>query len=232
MNQIEQRLVASLVPYASNPRKNDAAVSRMMASIHEFGFKIPILCTSDGLVVDGHLRLKAAIHMNLTDVPVILCDEWTDAQVKAFRMMANRSATWAEWDEDLLSLEIKALQDSQYDLAQTGFNESELQSLLAEQEVAQAGERDLAEVRVFSVVFTRGEEAEVVQALTPFREQVERDGAVDWKGAALVAMCRAARTASGAPALRDHTSRSTAPRPLETDPPSIPRADNPRRSTR
>jgi ParB-like chromosome segregation protein Spo0J len=66
----------------------------MCGSIREFGFKIPVLARSDGEVVDGHLRLKAACRLNITEVPVILCDEWTPAQVKAFRPMVNRSVTW------------------------------------------------------------------------------------------------------------------------------------------
>src|SRR5579863_6105210 len=103
---IEYRLIDQLVFYARNPRKNDAAVDRMVASIREFGFKIPVLARGDGEVVDGHLRLKAAKKLGITEVPVILCDEWTPAQVKAFRLMVNRSVTWAEWDEDLVSLEL------------------------------------------------------------------------------------------------------------------------------
>src|SRR5690348_5646785 len=98
-----------LVFYARNPRKNDAAVDRMCSSIREFGFKVPVLARSDGEVVDGHLRLKAARKLGITEVPVILCDEWTDAQVKAFRLMVNRSVTWADWDEELLSLELQDL---------------------------------------------------------------------------------------------------------------------------
>src|SRR5208337_4166945 len=94
--------IERLVFYARNPRKNGAAVDRMVASIREYGFKIPVLARSDGEVVDGHLRLKAARQLGLTEVPVILCDEWTPVQVKAFRLMVNRSVTWADWDEELL----------------------------------------------------------------------------------------------------------------------------------
>src|SRR5438874_2875149 len=86
--------IERLVPYARNTRKNDAAVDRMTASIREFGFKIPVLARSNGDVVDGHLRLKAATKLGITEVPVILCDEWTPAQVKAFRLMVNRSVGW------------------------------------------------------------------------------------------------------------------------------------------
>src|SRR5271170_6517912 len=95
--QVEVWPIDKLMPYLRNPRKNDAAVDRMMASIHEFGFKIPILARSSGEIVDGHLRHKAAKKLGMTELPVILCDEWTDTQVKAFRLMANRSVAWAEW---------------------------------------------------------------------------------------------------------------------------------------
>ena len=88
---IEYWEIARLVEYPRNPRKNDAAVDRMCASIREFGFKIPCLVQGDGEVVDGHLRLKAARKLGITEIPVIFCDEWTPAQVRAFRLMVNRS---------------------------------------------------------------------------------------------------------------------------------------------
>jgi DNA modification methylase len=122
--------IDKLVFYARNPRKNDAAVDRMCASIREFGFKIPCLIRSDGEVIDGHLRLKAARKLGITDIPVILCDEWTPAQVKAFRLMVNRSATWADWDEELLALEFQDLQTSDFDLSLTGFDTKEIDDLL------------------------------------------------------------------------------------------------------
>src|ERR1700722_8268805 len=100
LDRIESWPIDRLIAYERNPRKNDAAVDRMMASIREYGFKIPVLARSDGEVVDGHLRLKAAKKLGITEVPVILCDEWTEAQVKAFRLMVNRSVTWADWDEE------------------------------------------------------------------------------------------------------------------------------------
>src|SRR4051794_38331361 len=119
-----------LVFYARNPRKNDTAVDRMIGSIREFGFKIPVLARSDGEVIDGHLRLKAAKKLGIADVPVILCDEWTPAQVKAFRLMVNRSVAWAEWDDALLGLELADLKDLAYDLDLTGFDACEIDALL------------------------------------------------------------------------------------------------------
>src|ERR1019366_1922889 len=113
-----------------NLRKNDHAVDQMVASIQQFGFKIPILTRSDGVVVDGDLRLKAARKLGMTEVPVILCDEWSDAQVKAFRLMANRSASWAEWDLDLVALEIEDLKAADFDLSLTGFDAFEIDEIL------------------------------------------------------------------------------------------------------
>ena len=103
----------------------------MCSSIREFGFKIPVLARSDGEVVDGHLRLKAAAKLSIAEVPVILCDEWTPTQVKAFRLLVNRSVTWASWDEELLALELKDLSDFKFDLTLTGFDTNEIDGLLA-----------------------------------------------------------------------------------------------------
>jgi hypothetical protein len=121
--------IDKLVLYARNPRKNDAAVDRMCGSIFEYGFKLPCLVRSDGEVIDGHLRLKAARKLGIAEIPVILCDEWTPAQVKAFRLLVNRSAAWAEWDEELLKLELRDIKASDYDLALTGFDMAEIDAL-------------------------------------------------------------------------------------------------------
>jgi len=129
--RIEIWPIERLVEYPRNPRKNDAAVDRMCASIREFGFKIPCLVRSDGEVVDGHLRLKAARRFGISEIPVILCDEWTPAQVKAFRLMVNRSVEWAAWDETLLALELQEIQASDFDLSLTGFDPGEIDDLLA-----------------------------------------------------------------------------------------------------
>src|ERR1700674_2657893 len=128
--QVQIWHIDRLVFYARNPRKNDAAVDRMCSSIREFGFKIPVLARSDGEVVDGHVRLKAARKLGITEVPVMLCDEWTSAQVKAFRLMVNRSVTWAAWDDELLALELQEIQESDFDLILTGFDPGEIDKLL------------------------------------------------------------------------------------------------------
>ena len=129
--EIQTWPIDQLVVYARNPRKNDAAVDRMCSSIREFGFKIPCLVRSDGEVIDGHLRLKAAGKLGITEIPVILCDEWTAAQVKAFRLLVNRSVAWADWDPELLKLELQEIQGLDFDLNLTGFDVPEIEELLA-----------------------------------------------------------------------------------------------------
>jgi DNA modification methylase len=102
----------------------------MVSSFQEFGFRLPVLAKSDGLVVDGHLRLKAARKMGIEEVPVVLADDMTDNQIKAFRLLANRSSNWAEWDDDLVALELGDLQEAGFDLLKTGFDEDELDAFL------------------------------------------------------------------------------------------------------
>ncbi len=135
--QIQFWHIDRLHPYIRNPRKNDAAVDRMCSSIGEFGFKIPVLARSNGEVCDGHLRLKAARKLgswpsgDTTAIPVLLCDEWSEAQVRAFRLLVNRSATWADFDEELLALELQELNEADFDLSLTGFDPGEIDGLLA-----------------------------------------------------------------------------------------------------
>jgi ParB-like chromosome segregation protein Spo0J len=124
--KVEAWPIDRLIPYVRNPRKNDEQVDRMASAIREFGFRVPIVARSDGSVVDGHLRLKAAQKLGLKEVPVALADELTEAQVKAFRILANKSANWAEWDTDLLKLELQELQELDFDLELTGFDAEEL----------------------------------------------------------------------------------------------------------
>lgn len=127
---IENWKLDKLVPYARNPRKNDDVVERMCGAIREFGFRIPVVAKSDGTIVDGHLRYKAACQLALDTVPVVLADDLTDTQIKAFRLLANQSANWAEWDDGLLKLEIQDLQQLDFNLDLTGFDYSDIEKLL------------------------------------------------------------------------------------------------------
>lgn len=126
MLQHETWPIDKLVEYARNPRKNDHAVDRVAAAIREFGFRVPVVAKSDGTVVDGHLRLKAAKKLGLTEVPVVLADDMTDLQIKAFRLSVNKMAELAEWDEELLAVELLDLNAADFDMALLGFDATEL----------------------------------------------------------------------------------------------------------
>jgi len=127
--QFETWPIERCIGYARNPRKNDHAVDRVASAIREFGFRVPIVAKSDGTVVDGHLRLKAAAKLGLTEVPVILADDLTDAQIKAFRLSVNKVSEFAEWDIDLLKLEFEDLDAAGFDLTLTGFDLGEIAAL-------------------------------------------------------------------------------------------------------
>ena len=141
MQQLEEWKVSDLIEYARNPRKNDHAVDKVAAAIREFGFRVPILAKSDKTVVDGHLRLKAAKKLGLETVPVILCDDMSEAQIKAFRISVNRVAEFAEWDNDLLRIELDELGEMGFDLELTGFSLDEIEGLEVE-EIAPEYEED------------------------------------------------------------------------------------------
>ncbi len=141
-DQIKLWPTDKLLPYVRNPRKNDHAIEQMAGVIREFGFRIPIVAKSTGEVIDGHLRLKAALKMGLQSVPVVLADELTESQIKAFRILANRSATWAEWDDELLGIELTELKDAGFDLALTGFSPEEWDALIAGGETSEDGLTD------------------------------------------------------------------------------------------
>lgn len=113
--------IDKLLPYARNPRKNDHAVEKAASWIREFGFRVPILAKSDGTIVDGHLRLKAAKKLGLKELPVTIADDMTKVQIKAFRLSVNRMSELAEWDDDFLKIELEELDNLQYDISSLDF---------------------------------------------------------------------------------------------------------------
>jgi 3'-phosphoadenosine 5'-phosphosulfate sulfotransferase (PAPS reductase)/FAD synthetase len=128
---IEDRPIEQVLPYENNPRVNDHAVEAVAASIREFGFRTPILCDGDGVIIAGHTRLKAARKLGMKSVPVIVADDLPPSKVQALRIADNQLSTLATWDESLLELELSALQSANYDLSILGFDEEELARLLA-----------------------------------------------------------------------------------------------------
>jgi DNA modification methylase len=123
--QIDLWPIERVIPYDRNPRLNDQAVDAVAASLKEFGFRQPIVVDREGMIVVGHTRWKAAKKLGLAQVPVHVAD-LTPEQAKAYRLADNQTATIAEWDKELLPLELADLQSMGVDLGLLGFSEDEL----------------------------------------------------------------------------------------------------------
>ena len=140
-----------LIPYARNPRKNAAAVATVAASLKEFGWRQPIVVDEDMVILAGHTRLEAARQLGLATAPVHIARGLTPAQARAYRLMDNRASENAEWDEALLGLELGDLQGDGFDLALTGFDDAELNRLLAglgDEDDGREGEDEVPETPV------------------------------------------------------------------------------------
>lgn len=118
-------------PYERNPRINDSAVDSVAASLREFGFRQPIVVDAEGIIIVGHTRLKAAQKLGLAQVPVHVATDLAPAQIQAYRIADNQTATIADWNFDLLPLELADLQAANFDLGLLGFDQDELTKLLA-----------------------------------------------------------------------------------------------------
>ena len=114
MNIINMK-IADIRPYKKNPRHNEGAVEAVARSIKEFGWQQPIVVDKDMVVIVGHTRLKAAEQLGLTEVPVVVADHLTPEQVQAYRIADNKTGELAEWDYALLPMELKDLQNADFD---------------------------------------------------------------------------------------------------------------------
>lgn len=126
--KVKNLAIEKLVPYENNPRNNDAAVDYVANSIKEFGFQVPIVVDKDNVIVAGHTRYKAAQKLGLTEVPVVVAEDLTPKQIKAFRLADNKTAEKASWDFEKLTDEIADL-ELDFDLTSLGFGEFELDVL-------------------------------------------------------------------------------------------------------
>ena len=124
--KIEMRALSAIKPYENNPRVNDNAVDAVARSIQEFGFRQPIVVDGEGVIICGHTRYKAALLLKLPTVPVHVATDLTPEQIKAYRITDNRVAENSRWDDELLPIELKDLEDKGVDLKITGFTEKEL----------------------------------------------------------------------------------------------------------
>lgn len=120
----------------------------MASSIKNFGFKVPIVIDNQNEIVNGHTRLKAAKKLGLDEVPVIVADDLTPEQIKAFRLADNKVGELAEWDEDLLAIELEELDNIGFDTELTGFSEYEMNSLINKEFIVEGSLEDYEEPEV------------------------------------------------------------------------------------
>lgn len=118
MNIIEKN-IEDIKPYENNPRKNEKAVKYVANSIKEFGFKVPIIVDSNNVIIAGHTRYKAAKKLGYATIPCIVASDLTPKQVRAFRLVDNKTGELAEWDLELLNNELSELLD--FEMLDFGF---------------------------------------------------------------------------------------------------------------
>ena len=138
--------VSEVRPYEKNPRKNADAVKFVKASIEQFGFKVPIIIDSNRVIVCGHTRLEAAKSIGMAEVPCIVADDLTDAQVKALRLADNKVAEFSEWEMNLLGEELGELAEiSDIDMGDFGFDLSEFDNIGMDAEEKEVVEDEVPE---------------------------------------------------------------------------------------
>jgi DNA modification methylase len=141
--QIQRWPLDRLIPYARNPRTHtEEQVAQIAASIAEFGFVNPVLVGADGVIIAGHARVMAARKLGLSEVPVIVLDHLSQAQRRALVIADNRLAQNAGWDEEMLRVELEALREDDFSLDRLGFEDAEIEALLAESDEAVTGNTD------------------------------------------------------------------------------------------
>jgi len=129
--KIEIRRLDRIRPYGNNARKiPQRAIDKVAASLQEYGWQQPIVVDKHGVIVVGHVRRLAALQLGWTEAPVHVADKLTAAQIRAYRLMDNRSHEEAEWDLSLLAPELADLSALDFDLSLTGFDIYELDALL------------------------------------------------------------------------------------------------------
>ena len=121
--QITERRLSDIKPYEKNPRRNDAAVEYVAESLRQFGWKQPIVIDKDGVIIAGHTRYKAALSLGMETTPCLIADDLTPEQAKAYRLADNKVGEIAEWDLELLDIELADLDEfiPEIDMRDFGF---------------------------------------------------------------------------------------------------------------
>lgn len=202
--KVEQRKVADLIPFARNSRTHsDEQIAQIAASIREFGWTNPILIDGKNTIIAGHGRLAAARKLDLAEVPAIVLDHLDEAQKRALVIADNKLALNAGWDFELLENEIRGLDDDGFDLALLGFDDAELQKMLADVEPIGLpdladGDREPFQQMTFTLHDEQADQVkaamEAAKAMGPFIDSPNENS----NGNALARICETFLTGAGA----------------------------------
>lgn len=107
--EIIYKSTKEIKPYENNPRNNNEAVEKVAVSITDYGFRVPIIIDSNNVIVAGHTRYKAALKIGCESVPCIVIDDLTPEQIKAYRLIDNKTAEYSSWNFEMLENELKSL---------------------------------------------------------------------------------------------------------------------------
>lgn len=148
-DRVNRRPIADLVPYARNARMHsDEQIDQLAASITEWGWTVPVLVDKSGTLIAGHGRILAAQKLGIAEVPAMVAEGWSDAKKRAYIIADNKLTLNAEWDEEILSAELKELRDLDFDLPLIGFDSQELNDLIGSPNLGptpEAGSLDAAD---------------------------------------------------------------------------------------
>lgn len=151
--------IGKLIPYINNARTHsEDQITKLRSSLREFGFINPVIIDKEYNIIAGHGRVKAAKAEGIKEVPCVLVDHLTEAQKKAYIIADNRMALDAGWDEEILRVELEALEGEAFDLSLTGFDEDELSDLFKEDEAEiEDDDYDLSEALEKAAFVERGD---------------------------------------------------------------------------
>lgn len=168
-----------VIPYARNPRVNEHAIDKVAASLKEFGWKQPIVVDKDMVIIVGHVRHQAAKRLEMEHVPIVVAEDLTPEQVKAYRIADNRVGEESQWDDEFLALEFSELDTAEFNTDLLGFDEAEIESIHKaldeaateiEDGYTEDDDQDLDDV----------EEADTQATIGEYRFSIERQKYLDW----------------------------------------------------
>lgn len=160
-----------LKPYEKNPRRNDRAVDSVAKSIEQFGFKIPIVVDADNVIIAGHTRYKAAKKLRLEFVPCVIADDLSPEQVKAFRLVDNKTAELATWDFEKLGEELNSLASELTDGFSFDTPQDESTDLAVE--IQSTPTKQTAEYESITFMFSREQKKIVDEALEAVTDEIQ-----------------------------------------------------------